>query len=460
MNQNQFSSLKLIPELLTNVDSLGFASMTAIQAKSLPVIIEGGDVIAQGQTGSGKTAAFGLGLLNKLNAKLFKVQSLVLCPTRELAEQVSTELRRLARTIPNVKILTLYGGTPIGAQVASLEKGAHIVVGTPGRIEDLLNKQALSIDNLNTLVLDEADRMLDMGFQKTLQAIVDLVPSSRQTLLFSATYPKQIQSIAESVTTNASLVQVAPTQDTVRIDQFFYLVDNEAHRKQALKLLLLNQDAKQAVVFCNTRQDTQNVAGALKSAGFSAAALHGDMEQKDRDQTLIRFSNNSLNVLVATDVAARGLDIESLDLVLNYHLPRELDVYTHRIGRTGRAGAKGTSMSLYQSSELFRIDQLEGHLNMSIDASELPLDALLEQAPARPLMSTLRVEGGKKQKLRPGDLVGALTKSDSIDGTQIGKIQVMDNWAYIAVARPVAKNALQTLSQGKIKGKSFRARLI
>ena len=460
MNQNQFSSLKLIPELLTNVDSLGFVSMTAIQAKSLPIIIAGDDVIAQGQTGSGKTAAFGLGILNKLDAKLFKVQSLVLCPTRELAEQVSAELRRLARTIPNVKILTLYGGTPIGTQVASLEKGAHIVVGTPGRIEDLLNKQALSIDHLSTLVLDEADRMLDMGFQKTLQAIVDLVPASRQTLLFSATYPKQIQSIAESVTKKATLVQVAPTQDTVRIDQYFYQVDNEAHRKQALKLLLLNQDAKQAVVFCNTRQDTQSVAGALKSAGFSAAPLHGDMEQKDRDQTLIRFSNNSLNILVATDVAARGLDIESLDLVVNYHLPRELDVYTHRIGRTGRAGAKGTSMSLYQASELFRIDQLEGHLNRSIEASELPLDALLEQAPSRPIMSTLRVEGGKKQKLRPGDLVGALTKSESIEGTQIGKIQVMDNWAYIAIERPVAKSALQTLSQGKIKGKSFRARLI
>ena len=460
MNQYQFSSLTLLPELLSNLQSLGFESMTAIQAKSLPVILNGGDIIAQGQTGSGKTAAFGLGLLNKLDTKLFKVQSLVLCPTRELAEQVSGELRRLARSIPNVKILTLYGGTPINAQAASLEKGAHIVVGTPGRIEDLLNKRSLLIDHLTTLVLDEADRMLDMGFQKTLQSIVDLMPRKRQTLLFSATYPTQIKKMAEAVTQSPELVKVAPTQDTVRIDQSFYQVSNEADRMKALKLLLLQEGSKQAVVFCNTRQDTQSVAGGLKSAGFSASALHGDMEQKDRDQTLIRFSNNSLNVLVATDVAARGLDIESLNLVFNYHLPRELDVYTHRIGRTGRAGAKGKSMSLYQASEEFRIEQLEGHLNMDISADELPIDALLEQSPARPEMSTLRVEGGKKQKLRPGDLVGALTKSEQINGTQLGKIQVMDNWAYIAVERPIAKIALQTLSNGKIKGKSFRARLV
>jgi len=460
MKQFQFSSLKLRSELLDNLQSLGFDSMTAIQAKSLPVIIQGRDVVAQGQTGSGKTAAFGLGLLNKLDVKLFKVQSLVLCPTRELAEQVSVELRRLARTIANIKILTLYGGTPINVQVNSLEKGAHIVVGTPGRIEDLLNKKSLNIEHLNTLVLDEADRMLDMGFQKTLQAIVDLMPTKRQTLLFSATYPEKIQAMAEAVTRKPEFVTVAPTQDTVRIEQSFYQVNNESHRLKALRLLLLEQNAEQVVVFCNTRQDTQQVAGGLKSAGFSAGALHGDMEQKDRDQTLIRFSNHSLNILVATDVAARGLDITSLDLVVNFHLPRELDVYTHRIGRTGRAGAKGIAMSLFQSSELFRIEQLQAHLDTTIQDSELPLDALLEQAPSKPKMSTLRVEGGKKQKLRAGDLVGALTKSEQINGAQIGKIQIMDNWAYIAIERLIAKTALQTLRDGKIKGKSFRARLI
>jgi len=452
MSDYHFSSLSLIPELQNNLASLGFNSMTAIQAQSLPMILSGKDVIAQGQTGSGKTAAFGLGLLNKLDAKLFKVQSLVLCPTRELAEQVSGEIRRLARGIANVKVVTVYGGTPIKAQAASLEKGAHIVVGTPGRIDDHLSKGNLDLSNMTTLVLDEADRMLDMGFQKTLEAIIDAVPAKRQTLLFSATYPKGIKTIAEKIMQNPSMAEVAPTQDTVRVDQAFFLVDNEQDRLQSLKLLLLDNSGKQSVVFCNTRQDSQTVAGGLKSAGFSAAALHGDMEQKDRDQTLVRFSNGSVNVLVATDVAARGLDIDSLALVFNYHLPRELEVYTHRIGRTGRAGEKGQACSLF--------DQLEGYLETEIRPSTLPPVELLDQSPERPKMSTLRIEGGKRQKLRPGDLVGALTKADEITGSNLGKIQMLDNWAYVAVDRPLAKIALQQLSQGKIKGKSFRARLI
>ncbi len=460
MSDYQFSSLNLIPQLQDNLGSLGFNSMTAIQAKSLPMILSGKDVIAQGQTGSGKTAAFGLGVLNKLDAKLFKVQSLVLCPTRELAEQVSGEIRRLARGIPNVKVVTLYGGTPIKAQASSLEKGVHIVVGTPGRIDDHLGKGTLDLSSMSTLVLDEADRMLDMGFQKTIEAIIDAVPATRQTLLFSATYPKGIKSIAESIMQNPAMAEVAPTQDTVRVEQAFFLVDNEQDRLQSLKLLLLDNAGKQSVVFCNTRQDSQTVAGGLKSAGFSAAALHGDMEQKDRDQTLIRFSNSSINILVATDVAGRGLDIDTLELVFNYHLPRELEVYTHRIGRTGRAGQKGQACSLFQVSEQFRVDQLEAYLETQIRPSDLPLIALLEQAPERPTMSTLRVEGGKRQKLRPGDLVGALTKAEEINGDNIGKIQVLDNWAYIAVERPLAKLALQQLAQGKIKGKSFRARLI
>ncbi len=460
MSDYQFSSLKLIPQLEENLGSLGFKSMTAIQAQSLPRILSGKDVIARGQTGSGKTAAFGLGLLNRLDSKLFKIQSLVLCPTRELAEQVSGEIRRLARGIPNVKVLTIYGGTPIKAQATSLEKGVHIVVGTPGRIEDHLNKGFLDLAHMTTLVLDEADRMLDMGFQKTLDAIIDAVPSKRQTLLFSATYPAGIKAIAARIMQDPILAEVSPNQDSVRVDQAFFLVENEYDRLQSLKLLLLHNREKQSIVFCNTRQDSQTVAGGLKSAGFSAAALHGDMEQKDRDQTLIRFSNKSINVLVATDVAARGLDIDTLELVFNYHLPRELEVYTHRIGRTGRAGEKGQACSFFQISEQFRVDQLETYLDSDIRPSSLPPLELLDQAPERPLMSTLRVEGGKRQKLRPGDLVGALTKAEEINGNNIGKIQVLDNWAYVAVERGLAKRALQQLGQGKIKGKSFRSRLI
>ena len=460
MSSHDFSSLKLLPALINNLQSLHFDSMTAIQANSLPAIVNGRDVIAQGQTGSGKTAAFGLGLLNKLDPKLFKIQSLVLCPTRELAEQISSEIRRLARMIPNIKIATIYGGTPVKSQADSLAKGVHIVVGTPGRIEDHINKGNLNLENMETLVLDEADRMLDMGFQKTLDSIIALIPSERQTLLFSATFPVEIKTIAQRITKNAEMIEVAPTQDTVRIDESFYEIENETHRIQGLQALLLQEDTKQSVVFCNTRADTQSVAGSLKSAGFSAAALHGDMEQKDRDQTLIRFSNNSINTLVATDVAARGLDINSLDVVFNYHLPRELEVYTHRIGRTGRAGEKGLAFSLFQSSEQFRLEKLEAYLNKKAAIKPLPPEEILLQKPSRPIMSTLRVEGGKKQKLRPGDLVGALTKGSNINGKQLGKIQIMDNCAYIAVERPIAKDALQKLSNDKIKGKKFRCRLI
>ena len=460
MSEHSFSSLKLDPALVANLESLGYSSMTAIQAQSLPAILQGRDVIAQGQTGSGKTAAFALGLLAKLDTSLFKVQALVLCPTRELAEQVSAEIRRVARSTPNVKIMTLYGGTAFRPQADSLEHGAHIVVGTPGRIEDHLGKGSLNLLSLRCLVLDEADRMLDMGFQKTLDNIIEALPQQRQTMLFSATYPPQIQTIAKRIMQDPLMTSVASTQDRVRVDQDFYQVNDEKHRFSVLQLLLLQHPFKAAAVFCNTRKEAQTVAGQLKSAGFSAAALHGEMEQKDRDQTLIRFSNNSISILVATDVAARGLDIETLDLVFNYHLPRELDVYTHRIGRTGRAGAKGLACSLFNANEQFRVDQLQAHLGREFKASELPPEELLKQTPPRPEMSTLRIEGGKKQKLRPGDIVGALTNGDDIDGDQIGKIQISDKWSYVAIRREVAKIGLQKLNNGKLKGRSFRARLI
>lgn len=460
MSSHQFSSLELREELVSTADTLGFKSMTSIQQQSLPLILQGRDVIAQGHTGSGKTAAFGIGALNALNVSLFKPQILVLCPTRELSEQVAREIRRLARGIPNVKVTTVYGGTPIKSQMDSLSKGAHIVVGTPGRIEDLLAKNSLELGHLGMLVLDEADRMLDMGFQKTVEEILQSLPTERQTLLFSATFPEQIEALAEHVTRDAELIKVSHAQDQVRIDERFYQVMNDAARLDALRRLLLDESAKQTVVFCNTRADTQTVAGGLKSEGFSAAALHGDLEQKDRDQTLIRFSNGSLTILVATDVAARGLDIASIELVINYHLPKEIEVYTHRIGRTGRAGEKGTALSLFDKGETYRMEKLAALTGRKTAQFDLPPAELISQTPARASMSTLRVEGGKKQKLRPGDLVGALTKDESIRGNQLGKIQIMDNWAYIAVERGIAKLALQKLKDGKIKGKSFRCRLI
>jgi ATP-independent RNA helicase DbpA len=460
LSQLSFSSLNLHSDLLENLSTLGYAEMTAIQKESLPPILAGKDVIAQGKTGSGKTAAFGLGLLQKLNVKRFRIQSLVLCPTRELADQVATEVRKLGRGIHNIKVLTLCGGMPFGPQVGSLEHGAHVIVGTPGRIEDHLNRGTLKLDEVNLLVLDEADRMLDMGFQETLDKVIEQIPAQRQTLLFSATFPEQIQKIAKRIMHQPIMVQVESTHDNVSIEQHFYKIQDDNQRFLGLRLLLMHFNPESSLVFCNTKRETQQVAEQLIAYGFSALALHGDLEQRDRDQTLIRFANKSASVLVATDVAARGLDIDTLDAVINYHIAHDAEVHVHRIGRTGRAGSKGMACSLYSEKESYRVALLETNIDPILDSEPLPPLSLLDKKVMKPAMVTLQIDGGKKQKVRAGDILGALTGENGIDGKQVGKINIADNWAYVAVSQSVSKQALNKLSQGKLKGRSFRVRVI
>ena len=455
-----FNSLSLNQDFLDNLQSLGYESMTPIQAQSLPYILSGKDVIAQGKTGSGKTAAFGLGVLAKLEAKKFSVQALVLCPTRELADQVSTEIRRLARAIPNTKIITLCGGTPVRPQAASLDKGVHIVVGTPGRVEDHLKRETLDLHGLQTLVLDEADRMLEMGFEDSINAILAHVPDERQTLLLSATYPEKIQSIAQRILTNPEMVIVESDHDDTSIEQHFFKIPMGEQRLKAVKLLLLQNQPESALVFCSTRQDVREVTEQLQSSGFSVLALHGDLEQKERDQTLIRFSNNSATVLVATDVAARGLDIDSLDVVVNYHLGRDLEVHVHRVGRTGRAGESGLAWSFYDSRDSAKIEAIEQLLGRPIKGENLPPQAVLEYSAPRAPMVTVQIDGGKKQKIRPGDILGALTGENGIAGTDVGKIKVVSNRSYVAINRDVVKAALKKLETGKLKGRSCRARTL
>lgn len=460
MSQLAFSSLDLHSDLLENLSTLGYTAMTAIQQESLPPILAGKDVIAQGKTGSGKTAAFGLGLLQKLEVKRFRIQSLVLCPTRELADQVATEIRKLGRGIHNIKVLTLCGGMPFGPQVGSLEHGAHVIVGTPGRIEDHLNRGTLKLDEVNLLVLDEADRMLDMGFQETLDKVIEQIPAQRQTLLFSATFPEQIQKIAKRIMRQPVMAQVASTHDNVSIEQHFYKVQDDNQRFLGLRLLLMHFNPASSLVFCNTKRETQQVADQLAAFGFSALALHGDLEQRDRNQTLIRFANKSASVLVATDVVARGLDIDALDAVINYHIAQDAEVHIHRIGRTGRAGSRGIACSLYSEKECYRVAQLETNIDPLLDSEPLPPLALLDKPTMKAAMVTLQIDGGKKQKVRAGDILGALTGENGIDGKQVGKINIADNWAYVAVSQSVAKQALNKLSQGKLKGRSFRVRVI
>lgn len=436
--------------------------MTAIQAQSLPAIINNKDVIAQAKTGSGKTAAFALGLLNKLEVKRFRVQSLVLCPTRELADQVAKEIRKLARAIHNIKVLTLCGGTPMGPQIGSLEHGAHIIVGTPGRIEDHLRKQRLSLDNLTTLVLDEADRMLEMGFQEALDLIFSLAPNAKQTLLFSATFPPQIEQLAEKFMLAPLKVTATEHHDNKSIRQHFYHVEDNNERLNATKRLLQAYQPQSCVIFCNTKAECQEVANQLSQAGYSALALHGDLEQKDRDQTLVRFANKSITILVATDVAARGLDIDNLDAVINYHIAYDPEIHLHRIGRTGRAGAKGIALSLISHKEAHKVMRLEEYLKQDIETETLPSSEVLSKPITQPKMVTLQIDGGKKQKLRPTDILGALTaksaSTETIQGAQVGKIQLFSTRSYVAIDSKVANIALKKIAEGKMKGRNFRVR--
>ncbi len=458
MNNLTFASLALPQALVDNLTGMGYTEMTPIQAASLPEILSGKDVIGQGKTGSGKTAAFGLGILAKLNVKRFRVQSLVLCPTRELADQVATEIRKLGRSIHNIKVLTLCGGVPFGPQLGSLEHGAHIIVGTPGRVEEHLNKGSLKLDDLTTLVLDEADRMLEMGFQPALDAIVAFAPKQRQTLLFSATYPKQIEAMAAALMQQPQLIKVESSHSNLSISQHFFKVNSNADRLQSVKLLLLAHKPVSSVVFCNTRKETQEVADALDDAGFSVQALHGDLEQRDRDQTLVRFANKSVSVLVATDVAARGLDIDALDAVINYQLAHDVDTHTHRIGRTGRAGSSGIACSLFSEQDGFKIALLEDLLG-PIKAETLPDESVLTQAPARPPMVSLWIDAGKRQKLRAGDILGALTADQQLGRDHIGKISLFDDWAYVAVRSDIVKIALGMFNKG-IKGRNIRVKQV
>ncbi|MBH0090710.1 ATP-dependent RNA helicase DbpA [Pseudoalteromonas sp. AS84] len=458
MTSTAFSSLALPAGLVDNLSTLGYAHMTPVQAQSLPPVLAGKDIIAQAKTGSGKTAAFSLGVLAKLNVKRFRIQSLVLCPTRELAEQVAVEMRKLARGIHNIKILTLCGGVSIGPQIGSLEHGAHIIVGTPGRVDDHIRKGTLRLDDVETLVLDEADQMLDMGFQDTLDAIIERIPQNRQTLLFSATFPRAIEAIAKRVLKNPEMVKVEEEQAKSTIKQYFYKMDNNKQRYPTLKLLLLKFTPQSCVVFCNTKVETQQVCDDLADEGFSAVSLHGDLEQRDRERTLIHFSNKSASILVATDVAARGLDIDDMDMVINYHLAHDTQTHVHRVGRTGRAGKKGIACSIYGEAEAFKIAQIGEHYERDITPEQMPPFNLLDKPPYRPEMVTLMIDSGKKQKVRAGDILGALTGKDGVAGRQVGKINVLDNVAFVAVERNSSKPALRKLTEGNIKGRKIRAR--
>lgn len=452
-----FTTLEQLPKAQQlNLTELGYQTMTPIQAASLPAILEGKDVRAQAKTGSGKTVAFGLGLLQQIDLTQFKTQGLILCPTRELADQVANELRRLARCFANVKILTLCGGVPFGIQRDSLEHPPQIIVATPGRLIDHLQKQTVDLSTIKLLVLDEADRLLEMGFFEAVNTIFDHCPKSKQTLLFSATWSDDIAKLSQKMQRDPIAIEINSVEELPTVEQQFFEVERNQKLKILQQVLSLHQPSS-CVIFCNTKKDCQAIYEALSAKNQSVLALHGDMEQRDREQTLILFSNGSCRVLVATDVAARGLDIKALEMVINYELSFEPQVHIHRIGRTARAGEKGLAITLCAPEEAMRAAALEAQLKSKLNWQPLPTS--VEILPLDAQMATLCIDGGKKAKMRPGDILGALTGEIGLTGDEIGKIKIQPMHAYVAVKRTSAKKALKGLQQGKIKGKAVKVRL-
>jgi len=444
-----FTSLHLSQPMINNLNAIGYTTMTPIQELALPPILEKKDVIAKAKTGSGKTAAFGIGILENLDVKRFRVQSLVLCPTRELAQQVAQELRVLAKFKHNIKILMLTGGESFGKQLGSLAHQAHIIVGTPGRVLKHLNKASLSLDEMQTLVLDEADRMLDMGFIEEVEAIIDFTPKTRQTLLFSATYDDSIEAISAKIQKDPIAITTTDVEIKNEIEEIFLTCNDKEH---ALVSVLSTYQPKNSIVFVNTKIEADSLAKNLQKQNIDALALHGDLEQYDRNDVLVQFSNGSCPILIATDVASRGIDVKELAMVINYDMANTQEIYTHRIGRTGRAGAKGMAVSFISSQEDENFQEYKERVFTCKDVKTLECK---EDFTMKPEYITLVIEGGKKDKLRAGDILGALTKDGLLSGSDVGKIDIYDRQAYVAIRTPHIDKAHKKLNTQKIKAKKF-----
>lgn len=454
---SEAKALGLRQELVKGLAGAGYQSFTPVQAQSLPIMLAGKDVRVQAKTGSGKTAAFALALLQPVDTQQYHTQALVLCPTRELADQVAEQVRLLAKQLENLKVLTLCGGTPMGPQISSLTHGAQVIVGTPGRVMDHLHKRRLDVSRLQTLVLDEADRMLEMGFADEIEAVIQATPVSRQSLLFSATYPENIAQLSHKIQRQPVKIELEQQQDLSHIEQLFFEVE-EPHKQKACAALLTHFQPESAFVFCNTKIACQGLAQALQEMGFAAVGLHGDLEQRERTQVLNRFANGSALVLVATDVAARGLDVDKVAAVINYQLSEDPHTHVHRIGRTGRAGESGLALSLCAPPEARFATAIEAHLGSKLAWKAIQSIRFHANRILQPQVQTLCVDGGKKAKLSPGDFLGALTQNADIPADDIGKIKVTATHAYIAIKLRSVKRAMSFFRDGKIKGKRCRAR--
>jgi len=464
---SEFSSLGLSPSLLAVLAELGHETPTPIQAKSIPTLLAGKDLIGQSKTGSGKTAAFGLPILEKLALERKELQALVVCPTRELSAQVAREIRKLGRRHPGLQVLALAGGEPIRPQTKALQRGVHVAVGTPGRLLDHLNRRSLDTRSVATVVLDEADRMLDMGFQADMETILSELPARRQTVFFSATFPPSIETMSGAHQRKAVRVTIAERERAAPEITQRALVAAPDQKQDALNWVLNEHPHDSALVFCNFKATVATLERALSAEGASVGCLHGDLEQFDRDQILARFRNQSVRILIATDVAGRGIDVEGLDLVINYEMPGQAEIYVHRIGRTGRAGKSGLAVSLLTERELWKLEAIESLTGAPIERvpsifrGGTDFDALAKRVGQPSTMETILISGGRKDKVRPGDILGALTgEAGGLDAKDIGKIEIHDRLSYVAVSRRVSRAAVKGLNQGRIKARRFRASLV
>ena len=423
--------------------------MTPIQKISIPYILEEKDIIGKAKTGSGKTLAFALPLINKIKPKQQNPQALIIVPTRELGEQIAQELKKVARYKSDVKIITLYGGTSLTRQVTSLEKGADIIVGTVGRLLDHFSRETIELSDIKTLILDEADRMLDMGFADEILKIVSNLPKKRQTLLFSATYPDNISKLTSVILNNPINIEIEPQEKQIDIEERAFKTEN---RDKSLIITLQSFQPSLALIFCNTKAKTNEIGDMLHDKGFDTAVLNGDLEQYERQEMLLQFANGSLPILVATDLASRGLDIEGIDIVINYDIPMKPQEYTHRIGRTGRADAKGLAITLCDNSNLRKLKEIKPSLKIEEITTLRPNKSFYLQGE----VGTLCIDGGKKKKIRAGDILGTLCKEIGIEPKQIGKIDIYDRNSYVAIHKSVIKKAFNGLKNGKIKKKKVR----
>ena len=447
-----FSTITTLSKaLISNLEQLDYINMTPIQERAIPLLLEGNDIIAKAKTGSGKSASFGIPLIEKIDTSSYNPQALILCPTRELADQVAKELRRLARYKQNLKILILCGGTPMRPQIASLERGAHILIGTAGRVQDHLSRETIYLKEINSIVLDEADRMLDMGFYDEIKKIISNLPKKRQGMLFSATYPNNIKQLAKEILTAPITIEIDTQHQESIIEELAYQIDPKEKMEALIKVLKSHQPST-ALIFANTKVKVIEITDFLRSKKFSAIDLQGDLDQRERNEALLQFANGSMRILVATDVASRGIDVKDISLIINYDLPHGDEIYTHRIGRTARAGANGEAVTLYTQREKDKLEEIV----QNIDKKDINTISINRKFSMEADFNTLCLDGGKKNKIRAGDILGALSKEIGIPFDQIGKIDIFEFQSYIAIDKKSIRQAFDGLKKGKVKGKKLR----